>query len=170
MIAAVIAAVDPYTVGFSAVLLSEAVFTPLLVLSLLGLSWLWQGEEHEKPARRPYLLAIATGAAFGAAILTKPSFALFPPAALLGWLLFAGKSHRKRALVFCLLIAIGLSAVMAPWWARNHRLYDRFVPTALWTGASLYDGLSPTATGASDMNFLNAADLSIFTRNRKTPS
>jgi hypothetical protein len=53
----------------------------------------------------------------------------------------------------------GATAVMAPWWARNATIYGRVVPTALWAGASLYDGLNPQATGASDMRFLDAADM-----------
>jgi hypothetical protein len=49
---------------------------------------------------------------------------------------------------------------LLPWWVRNLRVYGHFVPTALWTGASLYDGLNPRATGASAMDaFLAAPEL-----------
>jgi hypothetical protein len=54
-----------------------------------------------------------------------------------------------------LLVLAGMVLVMSPWWIRNARIYGRFVPTALWMGASLYDGLNPRATGASDMKFLS---------------
>ncbi len=49
---------------------------------------------------------------------------------------------------------------MSPWWVRNARVFGRFVPTALWMGASLYDGLNPRATGASEMvDFLSDPEI-----------
>jgi 4-amino-4-deoxy-L-arabinose transferase-like glycosyltransferase len=152
LIAAAIAAVDPWTIGMSALLLSEAVFVPLMLLGLWGMAALWSGLK----ARRVAPVALGTGAAFGAAVLVKPSFALFAPGAALAWIV---TTRRREALVGSLLIGLGLAAVMAPWWVRNYRLYGRFVPTALWMGASLYDGLNPSATGRSDMRFLDAPEL-----------
>ena len=62
------------------------------------------------------------------------------------------------------------SSSMAPWWVRNARVYGRFVPTALWMGASLYDGLNPAATGASDMRFLDEPEIWPLDERTRTPS
>jgi 4-amino-4-deoxy-L-arabinose transferase-like glycosyltransferase len=153
-LAAVLATFHPYGMFMPALILSEAVFVPLMLLSLWGLAALWNGERLRP--QRATLIAVCTGAAAGAAILVRPSWALFVPVVLAIWI---GSRLRRRPDRFVTLqqatvCMLGLILVMAPWWVRNARIYGRFVPTALWLGASLYDGLNPRATGASDMTFL----------------
>ena len=152
--AAALAAVDPWAVGISAVLLSEAVFLPLMVANLWGLATLWRAPGQGGSGR----IGMVTGIAAGAAILVKPSWALFPPAALAAWVVLA-RGRRREAARGAAAVGLGMVVAMAPWWARNARIYGRFVPTATWLGASLYDGLRPGATGASAMEFLDAPDV-----------
>ncbi len=153
-VAMALAAVEPYSVAASALVLSEGLFIPLMLVGLWGLSALW-GRETD----RPVAVAVGAGLAIGGAILVKPSWALFVPAALAAWMIRAGRFERGRAARLALVVALATGAVMAPWWARNGRIFGRFVPTALWVGASLYDGISPEATGASAMEFVNAPDV-----------
>jgi hypothetical protein len=97
--------------------------------------------------------AIVAGMTGGAATLVRPSWLLFLPfAVLLGIVL---DHQRKRHAALGLAMLLGLVVVMTPWWVRNARVTGRFVPTALQVGASLYDGLNPEATGASDMGFVD---------------
>ena len=163
--AGTLAALNPYYVAISELILSEALFIPLLLTSLWGIALLWR-TRHEvhrfAPAQR-VLVAAASGAAGGAAILAKPSFALFLPCVLVCWIAASGFSRDRQslrdALRSALLIAVSTALVMSPWWARNAQTYGRFVATSVWFGASLYDGLNPNATGASDMRFREQADI-----------
>jgi 4-amino-4-deoxy-L-arabinose transferase-like glycosyltransferase len=153
--AAAVAAIHPYYLFMSSLILSEAVFVPLMLASLWGLAVLWSapGASNGLSWRRGSLVALASGAAAGLAILVRPSWGLFVPVILLIWFMAQGndRSALLTALRGALVFALALALTMSPWWLRNAGIYGRFVPTALWMGASLYDGLNPKATGASDM-------------------
>jgi 4-amino-4-deoxy-L-arabinose transferase-like glycosyltransferase len=168
LIAAALVSVHPYLIVMSVLVLSEAVFVPIVLGALWGLAILWKkpgagasAEVRASSDRREPLIALGVGIASGAAILVRPSWVLFVPIMLGCWGI-AVWFGRKRAMGVVrdgFLIVLGLAAVMAPWWVRNAGLYGRFVPTALWMGASLYDGLNPRATGASNMSFLEEPEI-----------
>jgi 4-amino-4-deoxy-L-arabinose transferase-like glycosyltransferase len=145
LIAAGLTALDPFVVANSAFVLSEALFLPLMLAAQLALAELW---DRPRPG-----WAVTAGAATGAAVLVRPSWALFLPVYLVLWLIVR-RGERAAVLRGAVLVVLGAAVVMAPWWARNMRIYGRFVPTAMWMGASLYDGLNPHASGDSDMRFL----------------
>lgn len=158
LVAAALVAFHPYFILTSTLILTEAVFLPLMLFGLWALAVLWT-EGGEISERRRWAWALGGGLAWGAAVLVRPSWALFPPVALVAWVIAAGRGRRVAAIRGSVLAVLGIVIVMAPWWVRNERLFGRFVPTAIWTGASLYDGLNPRATGASDMDFMNEPEL-----------
>ena len=175
VVAAWLAAVNPHYLVMSSLILSEAVFVPLMLASLLGMATLWSrsatglalstrpgegsppvGSRGRVAGWKADLVALCTGVSAGAAVLVRPSWVLFIPCMLGVWVLASrqqswGRGASLRGSIICM---IGVVAIMSPWWVRNAQVYGRFVPTALWMGASLYDGLNPRATGASEMSFL----------------
>ncbi len=170
LLAALLAAIHPYLVVMSALVLSEAAFVPLMLAALWGMAVVWNRTETDSKAvagrRRTCGIALGTGAVCGMAILVRPSWALFVPGMLAVWavtVLRSGESSlRSRLLAIIrtgLMLVLGLVLVLSPWWIRNERVFGSFVPTAVWLGASLYDGLNPRATGGSDMKFLEDPEL-----------
>ncbi len=148
------AALYPGAVALGALVLSEAPFLALMLAQLCLWTAAWQAKTGGKAAA----LSVLTGLTAGAATLVRPSWLLFTPLALAVAVIFggAGKASdtRGRRAVLGAAILAGLLLAMAPWWIRNARVTGHFVPTTLQVGASLYDGLSPTATGASRMDFV----------------
>ena len=153
MLAAWIAALYPGAIATSMLLLSEAPFCPVMLLHLI----LWVAAWKASSLGRASVLGFPAGLAAGAATLIRPSWLLFTPFALAVGLAF-GKP-RSRHLAVGLSMIAGLVVMMTPWVIRNARVSGHFVPTTLQVGASLYDGLNPTATGASDMRFVPAMTL-----------
>jgi 4-amino-4-deoxy-L-arabinose transferase-like glycosyltransferase len=144
-----VAAVYPGAVITSALVLTEAPFTPLMLLHLVLWIAAWRAETYG----RACILGGLAGVAAGVATLVRPSWLLFTPFAL-AIALVAGQ-RRKRHLGIGVAMMLGLALAMSPWWTRNGRITGRFVPTTLQLGASLYDGLNPQADGSSDMAFVS---------------
>lgn len=152
--AGLLAAVYPGAIGMSIVLLSEAVFCPLMLFQL----WLWQRAWQSRNKRATFWLSFASGIVAGLAIMARPSWVLFTPFICgLGVLLGRFRSQHLRIGVYA---CIGICVAMSPWWIRNASLTHRFVPTTLQVGPSLYDGLHEGASGASDegMQFMRALE------------
>jgi 4-amino-4-deoxy-L-arabinose transferase-like glycosyltransferase len=148
LIAAAIAAFYPEAIAASVFVLSEAPFTPLMILHLICWTLAWRATTSSSLAGWSF----AGGIAGGLATLMRPSWLLFLPfAAVIGLVLYR---QRARHASIALIMLLGLCLTMTPWWIRNYRVAGRFVPTSLQVGASQYDGLSPIATGASDMRFV----------------
>tara|TARA_R110002072_G_scaffold284587_1_gene449015 strand:+ start:35968 stop:37305 length:1338 start_codon:yes stop_codon:yes gene_type:complete len=181
LLAAFLAAVSPTFVGFSPLILSETLFAATLLVSLilmakLGAGWPLLGSENPEAVAAAtrsgwrLWLAFGTGVAVGAACYVRPSWLLTAPLFcathfLMTW---AGRRHyatgstgavmTAKALE-CVFVIGGLAAALAPWTIRNSQVTGHAIPTTLWVGPSLYDGLHPGATGDSDMKFFENDNL-----------
>jgi len=149
LIAATAAAFYPGAIGTSVFVLSEAPFCPLLVANLIAWQVCWKAERPIHACG----FALASGALAAAATLMRPSWLLFIPFATVIALL--ASRDRKRTLGLGLMMLVGLTVTMSPWWIRNARVVGRFVPTSLQVGASLYDGWHADADGSSEMSFVS---------------
>lgn len=156
LVACLLAAVSPTFIGLSVLFLSETLFAFAMLLSLIALARLSTPRRQNASTRSPALPLLA-GFLNGLATLVHPSWLLVAPA-FAGVRFLKSENRRRDALEGALVLA-GLALSMLPWLMRNFFVTGHFVLTTLWAGPSLYDGLNPAATGASDMQFVEAEGL-----------
>lgn len=158
LVAAGIMAVSPLQVGNSVLILSETWFAFWLLLSLLALLRIpayWSTEPRDLSNRfRNLTSAAIAGIATGLTVLVRPGWILWPGFSGLLLLTF-GIGKMSSRITLAVLISAMCLATLVPWARRNHQVSGHWVFTSLWSGPSLYDGLHPGATGASDMRFVD---------------
>lgn len=142
-----IASIYPGAIAMSIFILSESFFMPLMILAL----WASQNAFSRPTWQKQMGWALLAGMLHGDAILVRPSWLLFVPFATV--YLFIFHINRVRTLAIGCFLLLGMILAMCPWWYRNYQLTDRWVPTTLQVGASLYDGWNPQADGSSDMTY-----------------
>ncbi|MBS0260415.1 MAG: glycosyltransferase family 39 protein [Planctomycetes bacterium] len=165
LVACCLAAVSPTFIVFSVLLLSETLFAATVLASLWALAVFVRAAPacpvvatNGPPSGAPTVdwkwagCALWAGAWCGVATLVRPTWIVVAPLFAVVYLFQAPLTFRRLAAVGYLLA--GLAVVLAPWTIRNYRVTGHFVATTLWMGPSLYDGLSPAATGDSNMEFV----------------
>ena len=180
--AAALTALSPPMIVFSVLLLSEIPFATTIAFSLWLLARLARSNTRVAGFQTPtstnnntvatndeagccfvesfcksichngYSIALIAGLGAGVATLVRPTWLLIAPGFSLLFMLLA--RDRGRAIVQSLLLLSGLALALAPWTARNYRVTGHVIPTTLWVGASMYDGLNPEADGGSNMQFV----------------
>lgn len=147
LLGALLAAFNPFLIYFSGLLLSETLFTCLLVWGMVLLAW------------RPNV--VWGGMVLALAVLVRPAAAALP--VLLG-LLAAFLNYHPGELVRPSFARLGTGATMLllvlvalfPWALRNRLVLDHWVWLSTNGGITKYDGWNPDATGASNQDFLKS--------------
>ncbi len=141
--AAGMAAVYPFFVYFSALVLSET----LAVTAILGVAYTQRRLLERFCAHR----ALLAGLVLGAATLVKASFAgLVVAFGLYHFIARARLGWRHCGLV-CGVLLVGWAVVLAPWTIRNWVHLDAFVPLSTMGGYTLYESNSAFSDGGPNM-------------------
>lgn len=142
-VAAGVAALDPISVYFTALVLTETVYSTLLISAIYALVRLADGATGRRGLLAGVCLGLGTAARSTGLLLPL----ILAPAA---WAL-AESGRRRRAAAVGGLLA-GAAVILAPTVIRNARLFGSFVPVRIGAGASLTEALGPWADGGPGMD------------------
>jgi tetratricopeptide (TPR) repeat protein len=129
-------ALYPILIYFEGELLTETLFTFFIMLSLYALV--------AASKRRSALLWFAGGISAGAALITRPTAAVFIPFAALGAVLFG-----RRRVLYPIVVLAGVVIMMLPVTAHNFAVSGEFIPLVWQGGLNFYLGNNPGADGWS---------------------
>jgi 4-amino-4-deoxy-L-arabinose transferase-like glycosyltransferase len=152
IIAAWLSAIHPPLAWIAAYVLSETLYAVTALASALVLQI---ALDRMRGGRRAAAIVAGAGLLIGVGILVRPALLFFVPLAA-AWLLL------KRQTLAALILIAATTAVVAPWTARNVRVYGRFVLVASEGGVTFWTGNHPLARGEGDLAAnpdLKAADL-----------
>ena len=154
LLAALLLSLNLGTVAATGQLLSETLFTFLLMATVaVTVRWLWAMREGRVQA--VVALGIGTGLLLGACTLTRGIFLLYtvPLTVVAIWTRWVGKpasdwvpsapALRKATLGAILVVPLTFVLVLAPWTLRNYRVHGAFVPVTTQLGLMLYASYNP---------------------------
>lgn len=126
-------ALYPNAIGYSGLLLTETLFTTLLLLAC----WSYLRQTG-------YYGALLTGIAFGVATLVKTQTILIP-LALIGFAFLFDVRHRfsSRLVLRGAIVVTAMLVTLAPWSLRNYQVFGEFVLVSTNGGVSLLAGNNP---------------------------
>ena len=153
-IAGLLVAVNFGTVAATSRLLSESVFTVLLMAAVV-LSAAWLQAINDKRMQAAVGLGISVGVLAGAATLCRGVLLLYP-FCLLGMTVLCVhisgspsgptlpvSERRQGILRACCAVLLGFVLVLMPWTFRNYRVHGAFVPVTTQIGVALYSAYNP---------------------------
>ncbi|HEX6770446.1 MAG TPA: hypothetical protein VF126_00370 [Acidobacteriaceae bacterium] len=139
-------ALYPAAMQFAVRWIWETSLSTLLFTCTFALALRMRGRAPERPGRFAMRDWVLFGLLWGAIALANPALVVFLPCAGL-WALMGRGPVLARGLAGALVSAAVFLAMLAPWMARNARVFHHFVPLRSNFGAELYLGNGPGATG-----------------------
>ncbi len=135
-VAASVAALYPFSLFYQGLLLSETLFTTLLLASIAALYW-WR--KRGSAIGWPLVVVCLC---FAAATLTKATLTILPPFLIAATVWTTGASLRRTLVILAVATCL-YSAFLSPWWVRNAVVLGSFVPFTTGSAQNLYLGNNP---------------------------
>ncbi len=140
LVSAGLLAIFPSQIFYTGTILSEPLFTMLLIASVLALAWRpWDREGM------PYGQLAVAGLILSAATMTRGITLVFPLLLFVIWLFYL--TSKKRALVQTAVLFAGIALLVVPWTVRNIVQFDTLVGPSTNVGDDLCIGNYADADG-----------------------